>query len=105
MNKVTVMPVSGTPGTVKWLYAQPLKINLMANWNDWFQGTHAKLVRNGETLAVMNKNHCIEEELAPAFTVLTPNAQKHVCKMLMHAIDSDAAIDRDEVTFKVEVQQ
>lgn len=104
-NKVTVVPVSGTYGTVKWLFVKSLKIELLANWNDCFTGTHAELVRDGETIAVMNAEHRIEEELAPIFTELTPNAQKHVCKMLMHAIDSDAAIDSDEVTFNVEVQK
>lgn len=103
MNKVAVVPVSESYGAVKWLFNGRLMIELCAHWNDWFPGLHAKLTRNGTSVAVMNANHEIVQELSDTFYGLTPNAQKHVLKMLKQAIDSDASVDRDEVTFTVEV--
>lgn len=105
MNKVTVVPVSESYGAVKWLFKGQLVIELCAQWNDVYPGLHAEFTRDGKSIAVMNADHEIVQELTDRFDDLTPNAQKHVLKMLKHAIDSDAAIDRDEVTFKVEVQK
>ena len=100
-NKIEVKPVQGSYGTVKWLFAEKLTIRLMACWNEFSPEPHAELSRNGASIAVgfYDDSFHMSDELSSEYHMLTPNAQSHVRQALKRALESEDAVDSDEVCF------